>query len=154
VGILGGAALFGSEEAVYALGLRVDVGSVVEAFDAGAAELLSGDERAELEFSLAINPKAHPTIAGTGGVRKARWSRAGMGKRLMHAELVVLIGMYAKNVQENLTNEEKKQIRGLSKRSGIAIADTDSACPGGGGCAEHSRAGGTFAGGVCGAFWI
>ena len=93
-------------------------------FDAGAAELLSADERVELEFSLAIDPEAHPTIPDTGGVRKARWSRAGMGKRggvrviyfyLVRAELIFLIGIYAKNVQENLTNDEKKQIRRLVK---------------------------------------
>lgn len=45
-----------------------------------------------------------------------------MGKRggvrviyfyLVRAELVFLIGIYAKNVQENLTSDEKKQIRRL-----------------------------------------
>ena len=50
-------------------------------FDSAAAELLVDEERAGLEFALAVGPEAHPIIAGAGGVRKARWNRAGMGKR-------------------------------------------------------------------------
>jgi len=49
-------------------------------FDALAEELLDADQLAELEFSLAINPMAHPVIPGTNGVRKARWSRTGNGQ--------------------------------------------------------------------------
>jgi hypothetical protein len=50
-------------------------------FDSMIEGLLSADELAQLEFSLAIDPTAHPVIPGLRGVRKARWSRAGMGKR-------------------------------------------------------------------------
>ncbi len=49
-------------------------------FDSKVEGLLSEDERAMLEFSLATNPTAHPVIPGTDGVRKARWARRGLGK--------------------------------------------------------------------------
>lgn len=89
-------------------------------FDQLAEELLTADERAELEFSLAINPTAHPVIPGTDGVRKARWSRQGTGKRgglrviylyVISAEVILLLSAYAKNEKENLTSEDKKNIR-------------------------------------------
>ena len=50
-------------------------------FDRMAKDLLTATELAELEFAIALNPVAHPVIAHTDGVRKARWSRVGMGKR-------------------------------------------------------------------------
>src|SRR5579884_1758822 len=92
-------------------------------FDAVIADLLTADELADLEFALASNPEAHPVIAGTGGVRKMRWSRSGMGKRggirviyyyVNRAGVVGLITAYAKNVQENLTNDQKKAIRKIA----------------------------------------
>jgi hypothetical protein len=43
--------------------------------------LLSAEERAAMEQSIASAPEAHPVVAGTGGVRKARWGRQGKGKR-------------------------------------------------------------------------
>ncbi len=49
-------------------------------FDSKVEGLLSEDERAMLEFSLATNPTAHPVIPGTDGVREARWARRGLGK--------------------------------------------------------------------------
>ena len=82
--------------------------------------LLSADDVAELEFSLATNPTAHPVIPGTGGVRKARWSRPGTGKRdgvrviyfyAISAEVILLLSAYAKTVKEDLTNADKKAIR-------------------------------------------
>ncbi len=83
-------------------------------------DLLTPIELAELEFAVAQDPAAHPVLPGTDGVRKARWSRAGMGKRggirviyyyAAGKEVVLLIAAYAKNVQENLTDEQKKNIR-------------------------------------------
>ncbi len=50
-------------------------------FDAKVAGLLAEDDLAWLEYSLAVNPDVHPVIAGTGGVRKMRFARPGMGKR-------------------------------------------------------------------------
>jgi len=89
-------------------------------FDALAEELLDADQLAELEFSLAINPMAHPVIPGTNGVRKARWSRTGMGKRggirviyfyAIRAEVILLLAAYTKNRKDNLSDADKKAIR-------------------------------------------
>lgn len=46
-----------------------------------AANIWSEDERAALINWIATNPLAGEVIPGTGGIRKVRWSRSGMGKR-------------------------------------------------------------------------
>ena len=85
-----------------------------------ASDLLTADDLAELEFAIASVPDAHPMISGCGGVRKMRWARSGMGKRggirviyfhAVRANVILLIAAYAKNVQEDLTSEQKAQIR-------------------------------------------
>ncbi|HXB73380.1 MAG TPA: hypothetical protein VNY05_34395 [Candidatus Acidoferrales bacterium] len=43
--------------------------------------LLTKLEIDAMEASIAADPEAHPVVPGTGGVRKARWSRQGKGKR-------------------------------------------------------------------------
>lgn len=89
-------------------------------FDVMISELLTEDELADLEFALAVRPEAHPIIPGTGGVRKMRWARSGMGKRggirviyyyAADLKAALLMTAYAKNVQENLNNDQKKVIR-------------------------------------------
>lgn len=92
-------------------------------FSVMAEKLLGADELAALEFHLATNPLAHPVIPGLGGVRKARWSRPGMGKRggvrviyyyLLRAEVVGLFAIYSKNEKENLSDADKKVIRQIA----------------------------------------
>lgn len=81
-------------------------------------DLLTDDELADLEFSLAADPQGHPVVPGAGGVRKARWSRSGMGKRggirviyfyVARVQVVLLIAAYAKNVQEKFDQCPEKQ---------------------------------------------
>lgn len=83
-------------------------------------KLLPPEDRREMEDSLAANPEAHPIISQTKGVRKARWSRPGMGKRggirviyywAVQPNLLLMITAYAKNERENLTDADKAQIR-------------------------------------------
>jgi len=45
------------------------------------ADLWADDERAEFFVWLANHPEAGDVIPGTGGLRKVRWSRSGMGRR-------------------------------------------------------------------------
>ena len=45
------------------------------------AGIWSDDEAAEFVDFIAANPDAGDVIAGTRGLRKVRWTRAGMGKR-------------------------------------------------------------------------
>lgn len=42
---------------------------------------LDDDEYSELQQFLMQNPNVGEVIPGSGGVRKLRWARAGMGKR-------------------------------------------------------------------------
>jgi hypothetical protein len=93
-------------------------------FDARIGKLLSEDERGQLEFALACAPEGHPTIPGTGGVRKMRWHRAGMGKRggirviyyyITRAGSVGLITAYAKSAKENISDDEAKAIRRIAQ---------------------------------------
>ena len=60
-----------------------------------------------------------------GGIKKVRLSRPGMGKRggmrivyyyYDHAVPLFLLYAYPKNVQENLTDEEKKALRDAAQQ--------------------------------------
>ena len=72
-----------------------------------------------MEYSLATAPEAHPVIVGTGGLRKARWARPGMGKsgclRVIYyfwvadAELFML-RVYAKNAQAEIGAADRKAL--------------------------------------------
>lgn len=51
------------------------------AFERVRPVYLGDDEYAELQQFLMQNPEAGPVVPGSGGVRKLRWARPGMGKR-------------------------------------------------------------------------
>lgn len=48
-------------------------------FSADAKEIWDEDERGAFCAWLALNPDAGDVIPGSGGCRKVRWARAGMG---------------------------------------------------------------------------
>ena len=50
-------------------------------FVRAASEVWTEAERVSFINWLAINPEAGDVIPGSGGCRKVRWARAGMGKR-------------------------------------------------------------------------
>ena len=50
-------------------------------FQQYADEIWAENERLEFITWIAFNPLAGALIPGTGGCRKVRWSRPGMGKR-------------------------------------------------------------------------
>lgn len=52
-----------------------------EIFVRAASEIWTEAECASFINWLAINPEAGDVIPGSGGCRKVRWARAGMGKR-------------------------------------------------------------------------
>lgn len=82
-----------------------------EEFSSWAAKLWSDAEREAFVDWIAANPEAGDIIPGSGGCRKVRWSRGGMGKlggarviyylRLANGEVVLLI-VYAKAKFDNL----------------------------------------------------
>jgi hypothetical protein len=98
--------------------------SVIElaGFRRRAGELLTPAEQDAVIDLLAYEPTCGDIISGTGGLRKIRVGRGGMGKRggariiyFFHdAEVpVLLVAIYAKNEKGDLTAAEKKEFAGL-----------------------------------------
>jgi RelE toxin of RelE / RelB toxin-antitoxin system len=88
-----------------------------------AADLWDDAEREAFVDFIARNPEAGDVIPETGGVRKLRWRRQGMGKRggarviyFYHdAQMpLFLLLVYAKAQREDMTPEQKKQVRALA----------------------------------------
>ena len=87
-------------------------------------KIWSDEERQAFVDHIARNPEAGDIIPGTGGIRKIRWMRKGMGKRggarviyfyhHMDAPLY-LIAAYAKAKQEDVSPDEKKVITALAE---------------------------------------
>ena len=80
------------------------------------------DRTAFVDF-IARNPDSGDLIPETGGVRKIRWRRHGAGKRggarvvyFYHdAQMpIFLLLVYAKAQRENMTPDEKKQVRAMA----------------------------------------
>jgi hypothetical protein len=98
--------------------------SVIElaGFRRRAGELLTPAEQDAVIDLVAYEPTCGDIISGTGGLRKIRVGRGGMGKRggariiyFFHdAEVpVLLVAIYAKNEKGDLTAAEKKEFAGL-----------------------------------------
>ncbi len=84
--------------------------------------LISDDAFAEFQAELAQNPEKGPVIEGTGGLRKVRWKLKGKGKsggmRIMYLFLklhgvIHLIFVFVKSESDNLTADEKKQLKNI-----------------------------------------
>lgn len=89
-------------------------------FTAEADRIWSEEERGEFFSWLAANPQAGDVVQGTGGLRKVRWSRAGMGKRggvrVIHFNrlengVIHLLVIYAKSVRGNIPAHILKAIK-------------------------------------------
>ena len=85
-----------------------------------ANKLFSEEERADIVAMLAADPECGDLIRGTGGFRKVRVSRKGMGKsagaRVVYIWRnqrfpVFLITVFAKNQKENLSMAERNTLR-------------------------------------------
>ena len=78
------------------------------------------EERGGFAAFIAVNPMAGDVVPESGGIRKVRWSRAGLGKssgvrviyftRNAEGE-VVLLTLYAKSKTDNITGPKLKEIR-------------------------------------------
>ncbi len=89
-------------------------------FAADADDLWSEEERGAFCAWISANPEAGDVIPGSGGCRKVRWSRTGMGKRggvrviyflrVKHEEIWLLV-VYAKNVRDNIPAHILKAVR-------------------------------------------
>ena len=73
---------------------------------------------------LLEQPEVRDTIAGTGGLKKVRWSAKGKGKRggirtiylyLAGKSHIHLLTVYAKNEMSDLTPHEKKILKSIAE---------------------------------------
>ncbi len=76
-----------------------------------------------MEFFIACAPEDHPVIPGSGGFRKARWGRRGMGKsggfRVIYFFLaepgrIYMAAIYAKSRKETLSAADQKVLAKLA----------------------------------------
>jgi hypothetical protein len=88
-----------------------------------AEAIFSQQERDRITAMVAARPECGEVIQGTGGFRKVRVARSGMGKRggarliyIVRGEdfPIFFIAVYAKNEKENLTKGQRNQ---LAKRA-------------------------------------
>jgi hypothetical protein len=89
-------------------------------FATRATKIWSEEELDAFTSYIAANPEAGDIVAGTGGVRKVRWSSQGRGKRggvriiyFFHSEAspLFLLDLYAKNQQSDLNAQDKKELK-------------------------------------------
>lgn len=82
-------------------------------------EYLSDEEYGELQQYIMKNPEIGKVIRGSGGVRKVRWAREGMGKsggvRTIYywakaRDQVYMLTMYSKSEKENIDKKILAQI--------------------------------------------
>ena len=92
-------------------------------FVSRAARLLEDSERAMLIDHLAANPDTGVLLQGTGGVRKLRWARPGMGKsgglRVIYyfhsyAMPLFLVTVFAKNEMGNIGFAARHALRRMA----------------------------------------
>lgn len=87
--------------------------------------LLNDDEYRKFQQYLADNPLIGDVIPDTGGLRKIRWAAGGKGKsggvRIIYYYLlsdlqIRLLLIYKKGIKDDLSQQEKKILRGLNER--------------------------------------
>ena len=90
------------------------------AFSKSREALMDEGEFFEFQSWLLEHYELGDTVAGTGGCKKIRWCRPGSGKsgglRIIYyvraaSGRIYLLVMYPKNVQENLTDKQKAQLK-------------------------------------------
>ncbi|MCL2152130.1 MAG: type II toxin-antitoxin system RelE/ParE family toxin [Oscillospiraceae bacterium] len=78
------------------------------------------DDLSVLQKAICDNPKRHPVIRGTGGVRKTRGALEGSGKsggvRVLYGDfpehgIVYLFDAYPKSEKEDITEVERKFLK-------------------------------------------
>lgn len=79
----------------------------------------SAEEHGEFAAYLASSPEAGDLVSGSGGCRKVRWTRPGMGKRggvrviytvRLKRGTVVLLTIYSKSAKDNIPSHVLRQI--------------------------------------------
>jgi hypothetical protein len=96
------------------------------AFERVRAVYLDDEEYAELQQFMMENPEAGDVVRESGGVRKLRWKRKGMGKRgglrviyfvRYQPNEIWLLTLYAKAKQENVPAHILRQLKEAFERA-------------------------------------
>lgn len=91
-------------------------------------DYFTDDQFAELQRALDANPGAGDVVPATGGVRKLRWGRSGMGKRggvrvlyylQDRAGRIWLLTVYSKSAQENIAASTLNTLREIADATEI-----------------------------------
>ena len=94
-------------------------------FTAELHKLLSDEAYTGFQQFLIAQPDAGDVIQGTGGLRKVRWAAGDKGKRggirviyyfVDDADQIRLLLIYKKGIQDDLTADQKKQLRAIKER--------------------------------------
>ncbi len=87
--------------------------------------LLNDEDYRKLQNEIILNPEKGKIIGGSGGLRKIRWSIPGKGKsggvRIIyywakHRELILMLLIYSKNEQDDLSNAQLKILKTLVQK--------------------------------------
>ena len=87
--------------------------------------LLTNEEYRNLQNELIVNPGKGKIIKGSGGLRKLRWGISGRGKSggvriiyywILNKETILMLLVYAKSEQDNLTPAQLKVLKALVKK--------------------------------------
>ena len=85
---------------------------------------LQDEEYGELQWYLVRHPESGDLIRGGGGLRKLRWASQSKGKRggyriiyffHMADDTILMVDMYKKNQQEDLSQGQLSYLKGLVK---------------------------------------
>ncbi len=86
---------------------------------------MSDDEYRALQETLVNRPGMGDIVQGTGGLRKVRWKQEGHGKSggvrviyywMTEDEQLYMLYVYPKSKQEDLTAEQKKDLKSIVER--------------------------------------
>ncbi|MBQ0781657.1 MAG: type II toxin-antitoxin system RelE/ParE family toxin [Thalassolituus oleivorans] len=98
----------------------------LEGFRKRRADLIEDDDFSAMQEALIVNPELGNVIQGTGGFRKLRWAREDTGKsggvRIIYYNRSQVTGklylalIYAKNEADNITNDQKNQLKQVSEQ--------------------------------------
>jgi len=94
-------------------------------FTKRVTELLDDEDYRRLQAALIANPELGDLIRGTGGLRKARWSAKGRGKRggvrviyywITRQNQMLMLVIYPKSARDDLTADERRLLSKLVER--------------------------------------
>ncbi len=93
-----------------------------------SADYFSEKDLADLQVAISNHPDQGDVVPGTHGVRKLRWSRAGMGKQggvrvLYYVQdalgRIWLLTVYAKSARENIAAATLNALREIAENAEI-----------------------------------